>query len=185
MAESREYLRDAIMVHGDRALPYLYLAHSSGLIANGIVADLAFQEAIRRGDNMPVLHNDYGNFLQRSARLREAIAQYDLALKLDPKNADMLSNLGSAAYKAKEYEKAIVALRGAVGVNPTHTRAHTTLGLALEGSGKWEEARKSFEEAVKVAPTVPYTEVSRKRLEEKAAPNLEELQLEQGGSIKS
>jgi len=163
---ARGYFLEALQTAPNRAVAPLYMAHSMNALQRDAEAERAFRlaTALAPGESIP--HNDYGNFLQRQGRLRDAVAQYEMALVSDPANGDILSNLGSAYYKLKEHEKAVDALERAVKATPDHSRAHTSLGLALEALGRWPDAEKAFREAIRVAPDVPYTDVARTRLEE-------------------
>jgi Tfp pilus assembly protein PilF len=163
---AREQFLDAIRLKPERSAPHLYMAHTMKALENERLAEHAFLLALRRADDDPVLRNDYGNFLQRTGRLADAVGQYEAALRHDPQNADVWSNLGSANYKLKRHDEAVKALKQAVEVEPQHTRAHTTLGLALEALGRWTDAEVAFRKAIEVAPDLAYTDIARQRLEE-------------------
>ncbi len=165
LAKARSSFFEAIIANPKPALPHLYLAHSDSSAGLVNSAERAFRAAIKRAGNIAVIRNDYGNFLQRQGRLKEAIQQYIAALEIDPNNADVLNNLGSGYFKIKEYEKASKQLEEAVRVDSAHPRAYTTLGLAYEAMGDWPKAKMAFERAVEIAPELPYTQVAKDRLE--------------------
>lgn len=164
LVRSHEAFSRAIAINRRTALPHLYMAHADASAGMNVSAERAFRSALTRSGNLAVIHNDFGNFLQREGRLREAILQYLAALGTDSKNPDILNNLGSGYFKIGEYQKAVAQLNEAVKVEPEHPRAWTTLGLAYEAIGDTENARMAFEKAVEVAPDVPYTQVARDRL---------------------
>jgi Tfp pilus assembly protein PilF len=170
LKRAQEQFFRAMRLKPERAAPHLYIAHSYQTAGMDVVAERAYRCAVDRAHNVAAAHNDYGNFLQRKGRLREALEQYELALVEDPNNGDILSNAGSALYKLQEYKKASDYLKKAVAYAPSHSRAFTTLGLCLEKLGDREEARKAYEKAVKHAPNVAYTNVARNRLESDLAP---------------
>jgi len=163
-AARHEFLA-ATRLDPDRVAPLLYLAHTESAARLDYAAERTFRAASVRADRIPEAHNDFGNFLQRKGRFREALIQYNLALRQDPDNPDIMNNMGSAYFKLKEYTKAVDYLLPALKANPDHPRAHTTLGLALEGLGDKDRARKAYEMAIRVAPREPYTGVARTRIE--------------------
>ncbi len=175
---AREELARAAILKPHRTLPHLYLAHINAAASYDPAAERSFARAARFADDLPVVHNDFANFLQRKGRPRAAIREYLQAVEDDPENADILSNMGSAYYKLGEYEKAAGRLREAVRINPQHSRAYTTLGLALEEMGDWPGAREAYENAVAMAPDLPYTQLARDRLEAGGEDSSEPLSLE-------
>lgn len=176
---ARDYFMEAAQYNPSRVAPYLYTAHAYAAAGMNGSAQRSFSQAANRPITLAQAHNDYGNFLQRQGKLRQAIEQYNLALNLQPNNSDILSNAGSAAYKLNDFPLAARFLRRATEVEPNHTRAYTTLGLVLEEMGDRNGARTAYERAVEVAPDLPYTTVARNRLDSDMAPvDAEPLRLE-------
>ncbi len=164
--EARDYFVEASHLFHDRALPYLYLGHLEAAIEHSQSAERAFESASKNTIELIEVYNDYGNYLQREGRFDNALEQYQIALEKDPRNPDILSNAGSAAFKSGNFEQAVSFLRQAVSQEPEHQRAHTTLGLALEELGMINSAKDSYANAISVAPDLEYTQVARDRLEE-------------------
>lgn len=180
LERARSEFQTAAMLKRDRALPLLYLAHANNSSGYKPAAERAFRAASRRAHTLPVVHNDYANFLQREGRFQEATREYLAALKEDSQNADVLSNLGSALFKMGDYRKAAEYLEQAVRFETRHSRAYTTMGLAYEEMGQFVKAKEAFQKAVEVAPDVPYTQVARDRLQlleqgKEAIPTIEAL----------
>jgi tetratricopeptide (TPR) repeat protein len=76
------------------------------------------------------------NLLEESERrLREA-------LKLDPSSAAARAGLGRVALARRDYAGAVPNLEAALRTVPEATRLHYSLGMALRGLGKTEEARR-------------------------------------------
>ncbi len=164
-ARAGEEFQDAIRIYPNRAMPHLYMAHLASGMGHRRPAERAFAAATRVGGQLPAISNDFGNFLQREGRMRDAIRQYEVALIRDGKNADVLSNIGSAHFKLREYPRAAEYLERAVAADPNHTRAWTTLGLALEELGMREKGLEAYDNAIRVAPDLAYTNVARDRRE--------------------
>jgi hypothetical protein len=71
----------------------------------------------------------------------KAIADYNEAIKLDPKYAFAYNNRGNSWYKTGDYDKAIADFKDAVRLNPNYANAKESLQLALNKRQR-EEARK-------------------------------------------
>ncbi len=91
-----------------------------------------------------------------------SIAQFRLAIKIDPALAQAHEMLGAALFIRGEYQAAVKALRTAIDLYPEHiqtvpsrARAHFNLGQALLGLGLKGEARRAFEEAKRLLPAYP------------------------------
>lgn len=169
LMDSREEFTRAMMLRNDRLLPHLYLGHVNATAGFDHAAERSFRNAANRSTRLAVPYNDYGNFLQRKGRIMDAVANYQRALALEPRNADVLNNLGSALYKAKRYDEAIASLKDCIKMDVNHQIAYTTLGLAYEELGNLEEAKKVYAKAVEVAPNLAYTELAKERLDNDVA----------------
>ncbi|CAN5442253.1 hypothetical protein BH09SUM1_BH09SUM1_24770 [soil metagenome] len=165
------YFYKAMLIDGERIAPRLYLGHAFAEAALPVGAERAFRAALARKGGGAATANDYGNFLQRQGRLREAVVQYEAALVFDPENPDILSNAGSACFKLKEYSRAIEFLKRATTARPAHDRAWVTLGIALKETGDLAGAKEAYQKAVAVAPNVDYTRVAKDRLASDLAPD--------------
>ncbi|MEO8376740.1 MAG: tetratricopeptide repeat protein, partial [Candidatus Sumerlaeota bacterium] len=161
---SRAQFLTASMLDSHATLPLLYLAHTNAALGFAAASERCFVRAVKRAGNVAVIRNDYGNFLQKRGKMKDAIVQYIAALERDPDNADVLNNLGSGYYRLREYDKAAKQLVEATRVDPQHQRAWTTLGLAYEGMGDETNAKAAYKRALAVAPDLPYTQIARDRL---------------------
>ncbi|XP_065273102.1 protein O-mannosyl-transferase TMTC1 isoform X2 [Emys orbicularis] len=95
------------------------------------------------------VHYNYANFLKDQGRNSEAIYHYKTALKLYPRHASALNNLGTLTkdlVEAKEYYKRALQL------NPQHNRALFNLGNLLKSQGKKEEAVFLLRDSIKYGP---------------------------------
>ena len=70
-----------------------------------------------------------------STRLRRAIADYDQAIRLDPKDATAYNNRGSARYDRKEYDGAIADYDQAIRLDPKYATAYNNRGSARDAKG--------------------------------------------------
>jgi len=116
---------------------------------NGHAAEAAFHyEKARQSD--PTLH-----VAARLARLYDrlgdaphALAEYQRALKENPKDADVLASLGYFYYTRGQWAEAEENLRHALTLNAKHQRAWVNLGLTLGEQGQYAESLEAFRKAV-------------------------------------
>ena len=78
-------------------------------------------------------------------RLDDAIAQYQKAIKLAPKDADIRSNLAAAYVQKGQLDSALEQYQAAVSANPQLAEAYFGLGVVYQQKGKKDEAIQAFE----------------------------------------
>ncbi|MGD0128264.1 MAG: tetratricopeptide repeat protein [Terriglobia bacterium] len=81
-----------------------------------------------------------------------AIAEWEEASKLDPRDAKMNSNLGLALLRSGKIDDAIAHFQTALEANPDYGDAHNNLGVALLQKGRFDEAIPHFQKALDVDP---------------------------------
>jgi len=72
---------------------------------------------------------------------------YQIALKKDPKNANLLCDFGYSCYLRKQWADAETGFRRAIALDPNHARAHNNLGLLLARTNRPSEALQEFAKA--------------------------------------
>jgi tetratricopeptide (TPR) repeat protein len=87
-------------------------------------------------------------------RLDEAIASYERAIALDPKDALLHGNLASALLKHGDLEEAIGAYREFLEIDPKNGGAWLLLGKALCQQGEKDAALDCARKAAELAPNV-------------------------------
>src|SRR5437773_8325306 len=87
-----------------------------------------------------------GRLYYCSERHREAQEAMLRALSLDPLSMLIHTTVGDAYYYAREYERSLVYYRKAVELDPRFDGAHTDLARSLEALGRFDEARREYEE---------------------------------------
>uniref|UniRef100_A0A8C1UYA6 dolichyl-phosphate-mannose--protein mannosyltransferase n=1 Tax=Cyprinus carpio TaxID=7962 RepID=A0A8C1UYA6_CYPCA len=88
-----------------------------------------FRSGIQTLPHNAKVHYNYANFLKDRGRNQEAIYHYKTALRLYPRHASALNNLGTLTHQAEEAE---VYYRRALNINPQHNRALFNLGNLLK-----------------------------------------------------
>lgn len=95
---------------------------------------------------------DKGRQAQQAGRLREAIAAYEEAARLDPALFEARYNLGVAAQEAGELPRALSAYEHALSINPTALDARYNFALALRQAGFPRDAAEELEKVLAANP---------------------------------
>src|SRR5206468_11338625 len=80
-----------------------------------------------------------------------AIALLESGLKIAPERADLRAALGESYFMSGKTEKAIEEFNALIKVDPS-ARSYAFLGLSYRHLGRFDEARKYFEEGLKKDP---------------------------------
>jgi Flp pilus assembly protein TadD len=88
-----------------------------------------------------------GVVFDKQGRSRESEACYKQALKLSPKDPDLLCDYGYSLYLQRRWAEAEGTLRKAVAEAPRHQRSHCNLGLVLAQTERKTEAVAEFQQA--------------------------------------
>ncbi|XP_069484632.1 protein O-mannosyl-transferase TMTC1 [Ambystoma mexicanum] len=105
-----------------------------------------FRSGVQTLPHNAKVHYNYANFLKDQGRYDEAIFHYKTALRLYPRHASALNNLGTLTKNATEGEE---YYRRALQISPQHNRALFNLGNLLKSQGKKEEAVALLRESIK------------------------------------
>jgi len=96
--------------------------------------------------------NNQGNDLMQQGRVREAVAAYQEATKMDPGNAPFHYNLALALAKLGDHQGEQRALQDAIIADPRFAKAHTQLGLSYMADGRLPDAEAEFKKALDINP---------------------------------
>jgi tetratricopeptide (TPR) repeat protein len=102
-----------------------------------------------------VAHDGLGQFLLDHGHLDEAIDQFQIALKIDPKYPVARTNLGIALSKKGRVDEAITQLQTVLQHFPDDAIAHLNLGTALAKKGDPQSAIAEFEKALSIQSHYP------------------------------
>ena len=93
-----------------------------------------YREAIdvyREGPaNSALLHNKTGIAFHQMIALNLAKKEYEKAIKLNPKYAEAINNLGAIYYGQKSYRRAVRLYERALAITPRAASIHSNLGSA-------------------------------------------------------
>jgi serine/threonine protein kinase/Flp pilus assembly protein TadD len=110
-------------------------------------AEAEFKRAIELKPSLSTAHHFYSICLRDVGRLREAIAEANRALELDPVSLIISTNLGDTFFYAGQFDHAIAQHRKTLLLDPGFSAAHLYLGRALEQKGLFDEAAAEFQKA--------------------------------------
>jgi tetratricopeptide (TPR) repeat protein len=151
--------------HDDRAIATLEEARRRGLLDERLLSRLALLygahgrsrealallEPLREGATADTW-NAIGIVLSTAGRVPEALAAFEGALRVDPKNAIAYQNIGLTHVQHGHSQEAVAAFEKAFAVNDRLPRAWNGLGVAQEQLGRHREALDSWQRAVALDP---------------------------------
>ncbi|XP_064794598.1 protein O-mannosyl-transferase TMTC1-like isoform X2 [Oncorhynchus masou masou] len=108
-----------------------------------------FRSGIQTLPHNAKVHYNYANFLKDRGRHQEAIHHYKTALRLYPRHASAMNNLGTLTRHPEDAEH---YYRTALDTNPQHNRALFNLGNLLKSQGKKEEAEALLRDSIRFGP---------------------------------
>lgn len=115
-------------------------------------AALMVERAIGAGATGPELDRVLGDLAYASGKYPEALARYDMLLKIAPSDELMLEKAGIAALKLGESDKAYSLLSRATSTRRASWRAWNALGAVADLRSDWALADKSYAKAARLAP---------------------------------
>ena len=121
-------------------------------------AEREFRRGIELNPNLAEAHDGLALYFTANKRHAEAIAEIEWAKRLDPLSPIILADASWVYYGARRYDRALELAREWVEMNPNSPWGHTYLGLALEKTGKVDEAIRELEGAAKMDRSVTILE---------------------------
>ncbi|MDQ6809736.1 MAG: tetratricopeptide repeat protein [Verrucomicrobiota bacterium] len=97
-------------------------------------------------------HDQYAEELAKSGRYDEAVAEYEAALKINDKDAQVHAKLGRVYMAQSKFERAAGEFATAINLDPKEGETHYDNGYALKRLGRPDEASREFENAAHLAP---------------------------------
>jgi tetratricopeptide (TPR) repeat protein len=104
--------------------------------------------------NAVMLFNSLGVANVGLNRFDLAIKNYNRAIYLDPKSAEIRRNLGNVLTKKGDFKSAITCYQQAIEINPNYVEAHDSLGNALRAIGQFTAAIESHQRAIEIDPNL-------------------------------
>jgi tetratricopeptide (TPR) repeat protein len=111
-----------------------------------------WSDTVAKCPSNPRAHNSLGVDLAGQGKVSEAIAEYAVALRLNPDDAEAHNNLGWALASQGKVSEAIAEYTAALQIKPDYADIHNNLGVALADQGKVSEAIAEYAAALRLNP---------------------------------
>jgi TolB-like protein len=151
-SRAKEYVTRALSL--DKGLAEAYYVQAmiaSQLDWDWVKAEESFKRALALNPSLVAAHYHYGCFLAMMGRSKEAVSESATACELDPMSPTTLQMVGFNEWIAGEYERARAQLRRTLELAPDFAPAHLSLAELSATEGKFEEAVKEADEAVRLS----------------------------------
>jgi tetratricopeptide (TPR) repeat protein len=148
--------------------PSAVLVHRRQCYAADAGLDGVAREAARRRSGLPPRtaweHFALGRSFLEAGDARQAAAHFDRALALQPD--DLWPNFykGLCSCRLGDYPDAVAAFSVCIGLAPREARCYYNRGCAYEGCGQPERARRDYDRALQLDPTLAVAALNRGRL---------------------
>ena len=106
-----------------------------------------------------------GNAYFKNSEFDRAIADYNKAIELDPRDAITFNNRGLSYFEKGEYERAIADNTTAIELDPKYAPAYNGRGLAYERQGDKEKAGADYRKVLEIDPTNRFAKDALKAIE--------------------
>ena len=127
-------------------------------------AEQEFNLAIQLNPNCAEARFMHAIFLANMGRHEEAVREANRARELDPLSSLMNQTAGNVYMLARDYGRAIEALRKTLELDANFAAAHSVLGFVYAHKSMWEEAISEFDKASALAGRHPQIDGSIKTL---------------------
>jgi tetratricopeptide (TPR) repeat protein len=112
--------------------------------------------------------NKIGMANQQMFNMPEAKKSYEAALRLSPKNADVINNLGTVYFAQRDYGAAERLYKRAIKANPKAPLIYKNLGTVMLAQDKFKKGWDYYQQALNLDPDV-FEHESQFRIEEPTA----------------
>jgi tetratricopeptide (TPR) repeat protein len=119
-----------------------------------------FGHAIEVTSGNFIAYSNYGVDALAAGRLDEALTSFQTAVRINPRYATGLYNLGVALRKKAMYPQAVEALTKSLAIAPRDPRTETNLAMALAVQQRFTESFPHYEAALRLAPDESEVRVS-------------------------
>ena len=130
-----------------------YLTRAS--LPHWYTSEALFRQAIAATDRNYIMHTNLGRTLMLQKRTDEAVAEFQTALRYEPRHAKAVNNLGLAMALQGKPNEALELFTRALDLDPGMTVARVNLARTLNQLGRYDEALQHFMRLHKILPHDP------------------------------
>lgn len=128
--------------------------HALGLVnyrrGRYLAAMYYFNNALKHNPNMSDCYTNMGLTQLALDERRDAIRSFKKAMEISSSDGVAAANLGSIYASEGDYVKAQMVLDRAIKAGIKDTRIYNNYGIALTATGKYEDAKEIYKEAIKL-----------------------------------
>lgn len=124
-----------------------------------------YRAAMAAGGPTPESCFQLAELLYQLGDLAGARERYYIAIELDEDYVEARANLGCVLAETGQHELAVAAFQGALAFHPDYADAHYHLARTLDQLGRTDEATPYWRSFLELAPTSPWAEQARSRLD--------------------
>ena len=107
-----------------------------------------------------------GNIYFDAGRFQDSARWYEDALRIDPRNPDVSTDLGIAYYYTNQPDRALAQFERSLTINPNHSKTLLNIGVVRAfGKQDLEGAARAWQRVVDLAPDTPEARAARQALE--------------------
>jgi tetratricopeptide (TPR) repeat protein len=106
-----------------------------------------FHRALELNPNSAAIHQKYAFFLVRTGQLREAVAEVERGVDLDPLSGRTFHHAGFIYYFARQYDDALALVRRVRALEISPPDWSFLLGIAYSAKGGYPDAIAAFQKA--------------------------------------
>ncbi|MBS4014412.1 MAG: tetratricopeptide repeat protein [Bacteroidetes bacterium] len=138
---------------------------SSGVDLNNLQRINQLRESVKTNPDDLEMVLELGHLLMDSGFFTEAISIYQKYLTKDPKNADVIVDMGVCYFELNQLEIADSVMQSALVFNPQHQIGHLNLGVVNLKRGNTEKSKEWFRKAIEINPATEYAQRAKQLLE--------------------
>ena len=111
-----------------------------------------FEHACVVTKNNYLAHNNFASALAEKGRIKEAIDNYNIAIRARPDLRLSYNGRGLAYDNLGQYQRAIEDYNHAIGLKPDYADAYYNRGNAYDALGQYQQAIRDYNEAIHLRP---------------------------------
>jgi tetratricopeptide (TPR) repeat protein len=126
----------------------------------------ALKSVAERETANPAPRVELANLYFDAERFDDAITWYEDALKLNPKDVNISTDLGVSYYYTNQPDRAIAQLDQSLAIDPKHAKTLLNIGIVKAfGKQDLEGASKAWQQVIQLAPDSPEGQAAKRALD--------------------